>query len=232
MATQQTFYLDAAAPAGLTLPGGVLAAWGNSTNPTAGANADSLTATQTPGGQAGNNFTGLSLAKNTSITCFQQQFVGPALAAQSISAGSWTFAWAQQVSATSTRVWQPYAALFLVVGTTGAARSTIVTLGGVGASARTGNGELTCYSTAVAGAAFTVTEGDYLALEVGLNLINNGNSTWSTGTLSCYYDGTTAIAADNVATADARSLITAPVALVLSAVQPSQARPASMFLRL
>lgn len=136
------------------------------------------------------------------------QFLSPPLAAQTISAQTWTVGCAWSHLAVSN--YYPFFSLVLVNGSTGAARTTLFSL--VFISVRTPSGEETAWSSsAAAGSSAVVTPGDYLSYELGVEEVV------STNAVTLYTDGTTPITADQVATADAQSFVSCAQSLLFIA---------------
>ena len=213
--TIQKMYLRQGTAATVSpLPSGFLATWGQS-GTLKGASAQTLSATA-GSAQTAVTPTWAALAKGVTTTLGHVQLLSPALAAQSVSAASWTLAYAAAMTnAVSGFSWSGEAALYLVNGATGAARTTIVALGAVGTTGRIVTTEETVYTAALSGAAFTVSDGDYLALEIGIAALTPSGGGAKTPTTDTYADGTTAITADAASASSAESLLTAPVALTL-----------------
>lgn len=235
MATIQTMYLrDTAADVGAsTLPSGYLGAWDYVVAAAGGANALSLmdtagsaTVTRTASGSVG---TPSSTPKNYGTG----QFASARLAAQSIGSGNWTFAFSARDNAASFGIntWQGYAALYLVNGATGAIRTTIFALGGIGSSGRTQTNYTTSYSASVSGASATATAGDYLVFEFGAQIAKT--NTAASVNLDGRYGNSTAISADAATNANPQSRIVAPAALTLDipaqTVTASDFRPLAQF---
>jgi hypothetical protein len=203
-----------AAPAGLTLPADYLAAWNQKNAGKAGGSAVLLDVTA-GSSQVAVTPTWSTVANNVNSNLGHAQYCSAALAANSYSAGTWTFAFAgDQTNSTGSRVWRPYIALYLANGSTGAIRTTIFAIGGLGAGGRTSTTEKTGWDNTISGGAFTATAGDYLVLELGIRVGNTSGSGYVPAT-DVYDSGTTSIGSDNAATTDALSSITAPAAIVL-----------------
>lgn len=154
------------------------------------------------------------------------QFCSDPLQAQVVAAGAWTVAFgAQLLNAAPNYSWEGAAALHVINGLTGERRATVFNLLSVGAI-RFDVDERTVFAQ-LAGAAFEVFAGDYLCLELGLLVINNGGGAQvPQATIFC--DGTTPISADNVATASAQAALYAPVPFTLSVPQPGEQPDASV----
>lgn len=144
------------------------------------------------------------------------QLLSDPLAKQEIAAGTWRLAVAARLAnAGATYTWQGKAALHLLHGATGERRATLFNLRGIGSSGRDLADERTCFQASISGLACTVFGGDYLCLELGMEVVN----TTGAGVVpqaSVYADGTTPISADAAATADAKPMLVAPHALRLS----------------
>lgn len=224
MATIQTFYLhiNGTPSSGLVRPSGYFGSsfWDQS-NAKSGASAASMdgSAGSAQVSIAKSNWSAIAAAGTQNLVF--AQFLSPALAGQSVGAASWTFAWAYTVSNASGMLqWSPYCGLYLVNGATGANRTTILSPTNPSSNwYRTSTGETSCY-VSYGCSAFSPVAGDYLALEVAVQCKNTSASSWTPNT-TLYADGTTALTVDNVGCADARSLITAPVALTLQATSPT-----------
>ncbi len=154
------------------------------------------------------------------------QFLSDPLQRQSVASGVWQLAFgAILTNAAFNFAWEGQAALFVINGMTGAVRSTVFNAQGIGgfradADART-------VFQPVLGQAFELFTGDYLALEVGIVVNNNGaGATVPAASLLC--DGTTAITADNQPTASAMAALYAPVPFTLSVPQPGELPGASV----
>jgi hypothetical protein len=160
--------------------------------------------------------------------CYAQYLSNP-LAAQTISGGSWTIALAADETVShSGGTYQRQVALFLVNGSTGAARNTIFAFNQIGTNpSTTSNGEQTAYTAAATGSSATVTAGDYLCLEVGI-VVNAGSSGGFTPASDTYDSGTTAISSDGASTSNAQSLITSPGTLTFQ--MPSTSGPIGLAL--
>lgn len=143
------------------------------------------------------------------------QFLSPPLLPQTIAAANWTVGWAvKQATAGASKTWDGRIALYLCSGADGSAKTTIFALASIGAAARTAATQKTIFTATLAGAQAIAVAGDYLALELGLGCADGGAGGYTPDTF-LYSSGTTAIAADDAASADARSFLTAPVDLPL-----------------
>lgn len=158
---------------------------------------------------------GLSaVAGGTTQTAGMLQLLGDPLRRQDIAAGTWLLGFgARLANAGGTFTWSGQAALYVVNGLTGSRRGTLFNVTTVGSTGRTATGELTCYA-GIAGSAVSVLVGDYLALELGISIVNTGGALAPQATV--YADGGTIIGADAAAAADARSSLAAPADLLLS----------------
>ena len=87
-----------------------------------------------------------------------------------ITASYWTLSFAALVSGGSGTTWYGYATVYLMNGSTNQVRTTILAGQVVGGSKSTLNSELTCFSSTLAAAAATVTAGDYLLIELGVQV--------------------------------------------------------------
>jgi hypothetical protein len=226
--TAQTIYLsDAAAgtPPGLTLPAGYLAGWLQSDTTAGGAAARALVLAPGTAQTDRVRSTGWSsILKATSATLGLAQYCSPPLAAQTIPAGNWGIAYAVSTGVSGSRTWQGMVSLFLINGSTGVVRATLT-------RTSTTNTLETAVVGSVSGAGASVSAGDYLALEAGINY-NNPSSQNYGPTTHIYADGSTPITSDNVTVTDACSALTAPVALTLMGETPTptpSAQPAALF---
>lgn len=154
------------------------------------------------------------------------QFCSDPLQQQSVAAGPWTVAFgARLANAAFNFAWAGAAALHVINGLTGARRATVFNLLSVGAF-RADADERTVFQQ-LAGQAFEIFTGDWLQLELGILVNNNGaGATVPQATIFC--DGTTAITGDNLATASAQAALYAPVPFVLSVPQPGEQPGASV----
>lgn len=144
------------------------------------------------------------------------QFLSAPLQTGDYGSAAWSIAFAAQFSgAAINKVWNAHYALFLVDGTTGTVKTTIYQARfPIGPMSRTGAGELTVYANpfALAGAAWSAQLGDYLALELIVNVTNNSGQTIS-ATPSIFTSGGTPITADDVLASDAQAVLTAPYSI-------------------
>lgn len=149
------------------------------------------------------------------------QFLSDPLRAQSVAAGAWVVGFGGRLAnAGATYSWNGGVGLYVIDGRTGRRRSTIINTTVTVGAVRTNTTERTVRSS-IAGAAFELLTGDYLCLELGIIVVNNGaGATVPQATL--YTDGTSAILADNAATASAQAALVAPVAFELTLAQAGE----------
>lgn len=213
MTSVQTFYLrDVPADVGGgTLPSALLSTWEASTGAQFGASARSL---RDSSGAATSTYTETAGSIAIGDPCDQAclQAISAPLAAQSIGAGDWTVGFAARFAASGTGYgWRGRAALHLVNGSTGAIRTTIFALQTIGGDKTAITAYRTAYSATVAGSAATVTAGDYLALEVGVQTYTTVGSGFPD--IDVRVGNTTAISSDNASNSTPQSFISAPAAL-------------------
>lgn len=213
MTSVQTFYLrDVPADVGGgTLPSGLLSTWEASTGAQFGASARSL---RDSSGAATSTYSETAGSIGLSDPCDQAalQAISAPLAAQSIGAGDWTVAFSARWAASGSGYgWRGRAALHLVNGSTGAIRTTIFALQTIGGDKTNITAYRTAYSTTVAGSAATVTAGDYLALEIGVQTYTTVGSGFPD--IDVRVGNTTAISSDNASNSTPQSFISAPAAL-------------------
>lgn len=143
------------------------------------------------------------------------QLLSPPLTAQTIGASTaWTVQFAAQVSnAASGFTWGGICGLFLVNGSTGAIRTTLIPSNtAVGSAARTTTTELTCRLSSVSSIGFTSVAGDYFALELGVAMTTGGSNS-AIPNITIFGDGSTSIGSDNAAASNAQSTFTTPSAV-------------------
>lgn len=193
-----TWYLrlDEAAPSGIVLPAGYLTpslSGGNAAF--AGANARSLSRTPGATGQLSSALAGMTAGNLYGLG----QFFTPPQSAQALSATGWSIGFAVQSSVAAATSW--FATIYVLNGATGAVRATFGEVF-VGATSRTSTTEVTAYTLSLALAAQSMLSGDALGVEIGCEPISGATRT---GTI--FTNGNTAITADNISTASARSFI-------------------------
>jgi len=204
--------LELAAPNNIKLPTSYLGAWSIVNGTFGGSNAKLLDATGSASSQQNSSIAGIIPAGSNRLAGLGQ-FLSPALKGQTVSAGNWTVEFAGN-SSSGFITWSGYVAVYLVNGSTGLIRTTIVPLGSVALANRTGtNSELTVYSLSVSGSSFTVSAGDYLAVELGISATNTDVDFNHGSTSNIYTSGNTDINADNIVIADAKTLIICPASL-------------------
>lgn len=191
-----TFYprLGLSAPAGITLPGVWKGGW-SFTNTTLG---KALSLTQ---GTSQVSASGSSTSNSFGLG----QFCSPPLLAQTIASGSWTVGFALSASPSFSNGGGVYVAV--MKGDGSGVRGVIISTNAYSVNNIIGS-EVTRWSASIFGSTVVCLDGDYLLVELGFN-----NTT--TATINLYCDGGTAITADNVATSDAQSVVTAPANIVL-----------------
>lgn len=148
----------------------------------------------------------------TNTTTALAIFVSPYLNAGTVSAGNWTIGFAISAANTASATMKGFANVLLINGSTGAIRTTIIGTNAVGASRNCDGTEKTCWSNVVAGASFTSVAGDWIQIELGVDITFSGSAPTSA---SVYWNGATAITADSATTADARAFVTAPGSFTL-----------------
>jgi hypothetical protein len=157
-----------------------------------------------------------SIANGVSKKGMAAQCVSPLLAAQSISAANWAIGFAAQyASAAANKTWNGWAALYLVNGSTGAIRTTIFGVTAIGSTARTATTYTTCYNASVAGSSATASDGDYLVLELGVQIDNTSGSTLSNQAATVRYANSTTISSDAATNTTPKSFLNAPAALTI-----------------
>lgn len=162
----------------------------------------------------------------TTRTVLLAQVLSDPLAEQVIEAGDWQIGFAAQLAnAAATYTWSGYAALYVVDGLTGQRRATVFNPIAVGSMARTATAERTCLDV-IAGNQVQARVADYLCLEIGLQVINSAASLAPQASL--FAEGTTPITSDNVATADAMTVLEAPQEVLLSLPQAGEQPDASV----
>ena len=220
----QSFFLrlGVAALSFLVRPAGYLAAW-EQTGGTAGSQAKylgtepgsaqlSVAPVFAPVPNGAGNAQDLALA----------QFLSDPLAKQTVAAGNWRLSFAARLqNAGLTYVWTGRAALYVIDGTSGARRATIFNLRGIGATARSSNVELTCFEVTIPGLACTLFGGDFLCLELGVEVENTTGAGVAPQAV-LFADGTTGIPTDNAPIASARGMLVAPAFLRLSLPEPGE----------
>lgn len=189
------------------LPSGFLGAWDltSSNFGTSGYPMDQTISGVALGGQKSVNNVFSSVATATNKDCGIAQFISSPLTAQTIGAGAsnWQFYACGQVSnAAANFVWAFRHAFYLVNGSTGAIRTTIVgsgtTIQALGSTGRSSTSALTAVATTVSTNSFTATAGDYLVWEWGIN-VNNTSGSGIAPNITVYAEGTTGIGTDNAA---------------------------------
>lgn len=216
MATITTFYLHSAqvsytAPQ----PSGFLGAWDQTA--TAGAVLGQAMDGNSGSAQTAINPTWASaLPRNTTQSMGHLQCISQFLAPQTIAAANWTVGFgAALTNAASSHTWSGFVFIGLVNGATGALRTTILATTAAGATARTTAAERSCYATTLAGSAATASAGDYLVVEIGLQVHSTSVASF-TPSSDTYQDGTIAITSDSTTITSAQSFVTAPQAIVLN----------------
>ena len=154
------------------------------------------------------------------------QLLGDPLRAATIPAGNWSIGFALQLAnAGAMFVWGGVAALFVVDGLTGERRATIFDVSAVGSNGRTVTTERTCLAS-IAGFGVQLRTGDFLCLEIGMEVNNAAAALVSQASL--FADGSGPITVDDIAATSAGSVLEAPVELLLSLPQPGEQPTASV----
>ena len=154
------------------------------------------------------------------------QLLGDPLRAATIPAGNWSIGFALQLAnAGAMFSWGGVASLFVVDGLTGERRATIFDVELIGSNGRTVTTERTCLAS-IAGFGVQLRTGDFLCLEIGMEVNNAAAALVPQASL--FADGTGPITVDDIAATSAGSVLEAPVELLLSLPQPGEQPTASV----
>lgn len=210
-ATFQKLYLRDTVPNinGGTKPSGQLGIWDYARAAGIGSNAESLV----PVGNNANisrTVTGNAGSGSTPKSYLPSQFLSPALKRQKIEAGNWELGDSISVTVGSFDTKQAQAGLYLVNGATGAIRSTIFSQQNFG-TAQTTAGYIAALSTTIAGSAAYCEDGDYLCLELGVEIVRTAVTASVTSAIR--FGNSTAVTTDNTALTTPRSYLKSPLPL-------------------
>lgn len=140
------------------------------------------------------------------------------LGAQTISAGNWTISFAlRNTTSGATHRWRGKASLAVMARDGTTRRGWIFQDQYISASEQSTTVETAVYKKSLSGSSLAISDGDYLLLEAGADLINDDLSlSWDTS-FDTYYDGTTVEANGDGSTlgTDSASRIIAPVTVTL-----------------
>lgn len=162
-----------------------------------------------------------SIANNAFARIAVAQFCSQPLATKTYAASNWACAFAVKFNNQpgSGTQWSPSMVAFLVNGTTGALKSTIlatdadtpISPGATNRPSPFGSSEETCYENPLSSpsSGFTAANGDYIVLEIGVRITNSTGGPGDTFTpnTSHYTSGITKITNDLVGTTDAQSFL-------------------------
>lgn len=203
---------------GGTMPSGYQASFNQSVSSTSGSNALALdNVIQAGQKEISNTFSSILTGTNEDLG--MAQFVSPAFSGPvSIDASAWTINFAMMVSnAAANFTWTGKAALHLFNGTgvsAGTNKQTLFALQNIGTTDRTTTNEVVVRGTTLSNNAGTAAEGDYLVLEIGVN-INNTSGGSLAPTVILYGDGITANNTDTTTVSNHQSNIVSPTTLTL-----------------
>lgn len=157
----------------------------------------------------------------TTHTLLCGQFLSDPLRAQTLAAGSWRVAFCARLQNAGVGYrWSGQAALYLVNGLTGERRASVFNVTRIGSFNRTSTLERTCLAS-VTGFEVRAFTGDYLSLELGIEVVNAFAG--AVPQASLYADGVLAISGDDVQQNDGRATLAPPQELLLSLPQPGEA---------
>lgn len=140
------------------------------------------------------------------------QLLSDPLQARAVPAGPWEVSYAVRLAnASATLLWQPYVALYVIDGIYGRIRGTIFNVQGVTGAAFNSTDERTVINQLVPGVAASLVDGDFLALEIALEVQNSGGAPVVPQAF-VFADGTTPIVNIGDITASPLALLRAPVA--------------------
>lgn len=141
------------------------------------------------------------------------QLLSDPLQARSIPAGRWEVSYAVRLAnASATLQWQPYCALYVIDGIYGTIRGTIFNIQGITGGAFNSTDERTVINQLIPGVAVNIIDGDFLALEIALEVQNSGGAP-VVPQASVFADGTIPIISIGDITASPLALLRAPVVL-------------------